>query len=389
MALLVFNINNKKIEFLNGTNEQLRVHKTKNGGEYYPCTLFRGLSIITPSTPNYTHFEQAINIITNSTKRKSSTIFDIANSMNNALDYLIQNGIYPSAIKEWYFIKETDANGNINKVTLIDYLKNNNGVVETENQNIDTPTTQEEPKKMDVSRETLINDFGNKISQFFSEFDYNPSNRFLDNLLYLSKNNYKACKEYIHSYFALSDSPFTNDIDEKIKSREFNEILDILSKIDSKKEKINNRFELYYGPAGMGKTYKAMHDYPNAPKVLCRSDMGGEDLFQSFEFIDGKAHYKNSELLNAMINGTEVILDEISLLPSECLATLQGLLDNSNKFSFKGVEYEIKKGFKVIGTMNLVVNGMVKLLPEPLIDRASTIIEYKKPINERLSIIWG
>ena len=388
MALLVFNTNNKKIEFLNGNNEQLRVHKAKNGG-YAPCTLFKSLNSITSNSSNYNEYENAINIITSITKRKTSTLLDIARAIDKALDYLIQNSLYTIVDKQWYFVKETDANGLKSKVLLTDYLANN-GITSndlTENENTcDTP--KEEPKQ-EISRETLINEFGVKISQFFSEFDYEPSNRFLDNLLYLSKTTYTACKDYIKSYFELSDSPFVNEIKEKVKSHEFNAILNILSKIDSNKEQINKRFELYYGPAGMGKTYKAEHDYPNAPKIICRSDMSGEDLFQSFEFIDGKPHYKNSELVNAMLSGGVVILDEISLLPTECLTTLQGLLDNSNKFSFKGVEYEIKDGFKIIGTMNLIVNGQIRLLPEPLVDRAKTIIEYKKPIQERLSIIWG
>ena len=389
MALLVFNTNNKKIEFLNGNNEQLRVHKAKNGG-YAPCTLFIGLNSITSNISNYNEYENAINTITNITKRKTSTLLDIARAIDRALDYLIQNNIYTQLDKQWYFVKETDANGTKSKVLLSDYLANNGITSNDSSEDVGTyETTPKEEPKQEISRESLINEFGEKISQFFSEFDYEPSNRFLDNLLYLSKTTYKACKEYIKSYFELSDSPFVNEIKEKIKSHEFNAILDILSKIDSNKEQINKRFELYYGPAGMGKTFKAEHDYPNAPKIICRSDMSGEDLFQSFEFIDGKPHYKNSELLNAMISGGVVILDEISLLPSECLTTLQGLLDNSSKFSFKGVEYEIKDGFKIIGTMNLIVNGQIRLLPEPLIDRAQTIIEYKKPIQERLSIIWG
>lgn len=392
MALMVYSQNGTKIEFMNGNNEQLRVHVNKSGG-YTPCTLFKGQNDIMPTLANFSTYEKSIQIITNTTKRKSSSLLDIANSLMKAIENLITNGIYNQLDIGWYKVKLTNSTGS-NTISLIEYIKNNGGNINSmEDMGEDAPSTEtpkEEPTKdAEQVRRELIDEFGTKIMNFFSEFDYEPSNRFLDNLLYLSKINYIDCKNYIKSYFELSDSPFVNEIKEKVNSYEFNEILDLLSKINSNMPQVNKRFELYYGPAGMGKTYKAIHDYPNAPKIICRSDMSGEDLFQSFEFIDGKPHYKNSELLNSAIKGEPIILDEISLLPTECLTTLQGLLDNSTKFSFKGQEYEIKDGFKIIGTMNLIVNGQVRLLPEPLVDRASNIIEYKIPIEERLKNIWG
>jgi MoxR-like ATPase len=52
------------------------------------------------------------------------------------------------------------------------------------------------------------------------------------------------------------------------------------------------------------------------------------------------------------------------------------LLDNKDKFIYKGRTINIADGFMVIGTMNLKVNGSVYSLPEPLIDRCADIVEY-------------
>jgi Mg-chelatase subunit ChlI len=78
-----------------------------------------------------------------------------------------------------------------------------------------------------------------------------------------------------------------------------------------------------------------------------------------------------------MINGETVILDEIKLLTRDCLRALQAYLDNKDKFEFKGNTIYIKEGFKVVGTMNLEVNGQIEALPAPLVDRAKDIDEFE------------
>lgn len=98
---------------------------------------------------------------------------------------------------------------------------------------------------------------------------------------------------------------------------------------------------------------------------------------EDVQFIDGKAHFTPSSLQKAMVEGKTITLDEINLLPFESLRFLQSILDNKTEFEYKGSIIKIAEGFKIIGTMNLIVNGTVYGLPEPLIDRAANLKEYK------------
>lgn len=101
------------------------------------------------------------------------------------------------------------------------------------------------------------------------------------------------------------------------------------------------------------------------------------DLMEDFAFDDGKATFKPSQLYKAMTEGKTIVLDEINLLPFESLRFLQSILDGKQSFVYKGQTVQIKDGFQIIGTMNLQVNGMVYALPEPLVDRASELKEFK------------
>ena len=77
-----------------------------------------------------------------------------------------------------------------------------------------------------------------------------------------------------------------------------------------------------------------------------------------------------------MEKGLPLTLDEMNLLPFETVRFLQGILDGKKEFIFKGQKIQIKEGFTIIGTMNLVINGMAFGLPEPLVDRCSDIKKF-------------
>lgn len=221
-------------------------------------------------------------------------------------------------------------------------------------------------------KQQLSNLFDNLIN-FFSEFQFEVSFRFLNTWLHHLKN--QKGKSYIINYLTLIDSPYTVEIQEKMKSQEFKQLLEVLKNVPVEK-RINTRFDLYYGAQGTGKTTLALKE-TNGKCIVCHSAMLPADLIEDFTFTDGKAAFQPSELCKAMMEGYPIVLDELNLLPFDSIRFLQGLLDGKESFVYKGHTINIKDGFKIIGTMNLRVNGSVYGLPEPLVDRAFNIREFK------------
>lgn len=225
-------------------------------------------------------------------------------------------------------------------------------------------------KKIDKEAVKQILD---KLLNFFTEFSFTPGLRFVNTFAYSCNTSYTAAKQYVESYFELIDSQYTQDILEKMKSDEFKEIVNTLSTINPT-HKINNRFKLYYGSQGTGKTTQAMKEADDC--MVCHSAMLPSDLMEDFNFHDGKAEFKPSALCKVMTEGKVIVLDEINLLPFESLRFLQSILDGKTQFTYKGRIINIKEGFKIIGTMNLNVNGCTYSLPEPLVDRCESIRKY-------------
>lgn len=222
-----------------------------------------------------------------------------------------------------------------------------------------------------------------KLIDFFKEFSFTPNFRFVNTFT-------KKCymhdepEKYIANYFALTDNAYLNSIQEKMQSDEFKEIVfDMTVKTTSN---INNRFKLYYGAQGTGKTTQAMLE-ANNNVMVCHSAMLPSDLMEDFKFDDGKAAFTPSALCKAMTEGKTIVLDEINLLPFESLRFLQSILDNKSQFEYKGQTINIKDGFKIIGTMNLQVNGMTYALPEPLVDRAEDLKCFELTAEQLLSAI--
>lgn len=259
--------------------------------------------------------------------------------------------------------------------TTVKAVNNNNNII---NNNI--PETQEEASEKEQVK-TLDKSFCleivNKIVDFFKEFntDATKSNRFINTLMHKAKEGLNSVKNFTKSYFYAMDYPQAEGISYKLDSYEFEEIVSNLSSIESDKH-INKRLFIYYGPAGTGKTTQAIKDYPLASVINCNSDMMAQDLFETFEFKEGKPDFKKSEFVKAMEEGKPIILDEINLLRLDALRALQTITDNKQVFNYKGQDIQIKEGFKIIGTMNLTVNGRVFSLPEPLIDRCADIKEF-------------
>lgn len=222
------------------------------------------------------------------------------------------------------------------------------------------------------------------LINFFKDFEFEPNFRFV-NTLRKNSSTYENAKQYICNYFKLTDNAYKEDVQEKTKSQEFRNIISNLQQIEVTNT-INSRFKVYYGSQGTGKTTQALKESNNVVMV-CHSAMLPSDLLEDFKFEEGKPAFKKSALWEAMENGTKITLDEINLLPFESLRFLQSILDNKTEINYKGQVIHIKEGFQIIGTMNLTVNGSVFNLPEPLVDRAIELKEYRLTAEQLMNAL--
>ena len=302
-------------------------------------------------------------------------------------------------------------NTNITNRTVIDSVENRlnallivegvSGVVSV-NYNVvastNKKTSKQAPKQEQAQKEAIPVDDTlkfkmatlEKIEKFFNDFsiDVAKSNRFINTLHITSVfKGVEEAKKYISDYVRLIDHPDVEDIENKLNAIEVDDFIDDLRAIPVNKY-INKRLEVLYGPAGTGKTTKAIIDHPNAKVIACHPDMSSEQLFQVVTFSetstgDAQIKYNKSMLVEAMEKGEAVILDEINILPFEAQRTLQTITDNK---SFIDTEcfgrINIKEGFQIIGTMNLIVNGRIIPLSEPLVDRCSNIIKLELSAEE-------
>ena len=241
------------------------------------------------------------------------------------------------------------------------------------------------PTPIVVDPKVQLKDGLAKLIKFFTEFQFEPNFRFVNSLALALADTKKSATTYISNYFELIDSPYTKDITAKLNSAEFKMILDSLSAVAPTKT-VNERFKLYYGSQGTGKTTIAMQE-TNGKCMVCNSSMLPADLMEDFVFDNGKATFQPSALWRAMADGHPIVLDEINLLPFDSLRFLQTILDGKKEFLYKGNKVEIKDGFQVIGTMNLTVNGMTYGLPEPLVDRCKEMKKFSLSANDLVNAI--
>lgn len=245
----------------------------------------------------------------------------------------------------------------------------------------------------DSEKEMMLNTIDN-LQNFFKEFDFNPAARFINTLSNKCVGDIMEGMKYTEGYFKLSGHPEADNIALKIKSEEYKSILQSLLLLNKHNKVINKRLEVYYGEPGVGKTTKVMKENKDADVIVMNSLMNEQDLLETPSFDkDGILMFKPSPLLEAIVLGKTIILDELNLANMQVLRFLQGLCDAKEYFTFTSksndtIKVYIHPDFKIIGTMNLYVNGQIYNLPEPLVDRCQNIVELKMTNARLLSIAF-
>lgn len=255
-----------------------------------------------------------------------------------------------------------------------------NPSVEPDRVSNDKPPVEDAPAPAPALSNSQIQSFRvnavSRLQKFFSEFKFQPAARFVNTLA--RSQTVDAARDYVNGYVRLINNSDANDIIEKMRSPEFESVAKDIMQYPPDKQ-INQRLDIYFGDAGTGKTTKAIEQYPEAQVVPCNASMLPDELMRTFDFndADGNPVFKPFSLRLAMEAGNPIIFDEINLLSFDCLRLLQTLTDSKASINYNGDTINIKPGFKIIGTMNLTVNDQVYNLPEPLVDRAATISEFK------------
>ena len=226
------------------------------------------------------------------------------------------------------------------------------------------------------------------LMDFFTEFSFTPSFRFTNTFAFMACQSKKAACDYVRNYFALMDSSYVKEVEQKIKSAEFAQIVKDIAQYGEPTTHINTRFKVYFGPAGTGKTTIAQEESENRC-IVCNSSMLPSDLMEDFIFKDGNPDFNPSLLWDCMEQGKTVVLDEINLLPFDSLRFLQGIVDGKSEFYYKNRPVHIHDGFQIIGTMNLSLGGMTYGLPEPLVDRCSETKEFALSAEQLAKAIVG
>jgi hypothetical protein len=217
---------------------------------------------------------------------------------------------------------------------------------------------------------------GTSFFNFLQGFHMDLSRRLINTMGQQVEKSKTAAKSYLYNYFNVIDNGYEQAVKSQMNGQEFENWLEDLKKIP-KSPAINRRLKIFYGPAGAGKTYDATHSKGYVGCIVCAEDKYPSDLFKEYDPNNGSPIWRATCLKNAILNGGVVVLDEINLLQIGTIQFLQGLLDNKEEVDLFGETVKIHPDFMIIGTMNLMIGGAKRPLPEAFVDRCFDIKEYR------------
>ena len=247
-----------------------------------------------------------------------------------------------------------------------------------------TAKAEEEPKpeagKLTSQQMAFANAVAQKVKTFCVDFEFNPDPRLINSLRHCG--NAEEAGTMILNSMELIGMPaeLLERAEPKFKSPEWRGIFADMSKCPTSHAKINQRLAIYYGPAGTGKTTKAIADNPDADRIVASPTQDPSELFtRNVVNEHGGVDVVLTELGKDMVEGKPIIIDELNLYQSCVLTRLQGVTDGGERLVDNGKEITIKAGFKIIATMNLETNYGKTPLPNPLVSRAGEIVKLDNP----------
>ena len=219
------------------------------------------------------------------------------------------------------------------------------------------------------------------IITFCKDFSFDINPRIINTMFYIDK---KEINGYLVNCMELMgfDESLLELARKKFTSPEWKQIVSNLKNLTPTRPNMNKRLVVFYGPAGTGKTTKAVQEYGILDenglaknRVVASASADPDEMFTHFEPTTKR--YELSPIGEAMLNGQPIIIDEANFYCSEALSRLQGVTDEQTSLTDNGILIPIKDGFKIIITMNLTTNtGGMRPLSEPLVSRCESIKNY-------------
>ncbi|MFB7896003.1 AAA family ATPase [Streptomyces xiamenensis] len=145
---------------------------------------------------------------------------------------------------------------------------------------------------------------------------------------------------------------------------------------------------LLYGPPGTGKTSLAEAAFPDLITVTGDGDMSVGDLIGEWnQNDDGAFEFLYGPVVNAMMEGRALLIDDATLISPKVLAALYPAMDGRKQIqvkAHKGETITAKKGFYVIAGHNPGVHGAI--LTEALSSRFSCQIQVSSDYDLAASL---